>query len=79
MPKLPPTMTGARILKWHLTAPGDHIILEIEADNLVDEGSRSTLEIEQRPQMLCPYWFGGIPISPLFQWTIDRICEATTG
>ena len=55
-------MTGARILKWHLTAPGDHIdcytydlILEIEADNLVDEGSRSTLEIEQRPQMLCPY------------------------
>ena len=52
-------MTGARILKWHLTAPGDFVdcydlILEIEADNLVDEGSRSTLEIEQRPQMLCP-------------------------
>ena len=51
MPKLSPTMTGARILKWHLAAPGDHIdcydlILEIEADNLVDESSRSALEIE---------------------------------
>ena len=51
MPKLSPTMTGARILKWHLTAPGDFVdcydlILEIEADNLVDEGSRSVLEIE---------------------------------